>query len=173
MAPHCAYYNWTLNSSQHWWLYTVLITIKPSTFGKILDQSLISDITGGSRGMPSIHPLRVQILSFRHTKFSKHNCLRRQCAPHEVHALYGKSWIRHCCDPNFLNLNPHEIINLERIIIIFLMFNKSMYKYLRLCVWKRVSEAVADPGFPVGGAWIPDAVTFQIFCMSKRRILDP
>ena len=25
-----------------------------------------------------------------------------------------------------------------------------MYKYLRLCVWKRVSEAVADPGFPVG-----------------------
>ena len=122
MAPHCAYYNWTLNSSQHWWLYTVLITIKPSTFGKILDQSLISDITGGSRGMPSIHPLRVQILSFRHTKFSKHNCLRRQCAPHEVHAPYGKFWIRHCCDPNFLNLNPHEIINLERIINIGLQF---------------------------------------------------
>ena len=48
-------------------------------------------------GVPGARPLRVQILSFRHTKFSKSNCLRSQCPPYEVHAaLYGKSWIRHC-----------------------------------------------------------------------------
>ena len=40
--------------------------------------------------------------------------------------------------------------------------------------------SVADPGFPVGGrgprrggAWTPKAVTFQKFCMSKRKNLDP
>ena len=38
---------------------------------------------------------------------------------------------------------------------------------------------VADPGFPVGGvnlaggAWTPEAVAFQKFCMSKRKNLDP
>ena len=39
---------------------------------------------------------------------------------------------------------------------------------------------VADPGFPVGGgvdfvggAWTPEAVTFQKICMSKRKNLDP
>ena len=33
----------------------------------------------------------VQILSFWHTKFLKHNCLGSQCLP------YGKSWIHHWC----------------------------------------------------------------------------
>ena len=41
--------------------------------------------------------------------------------------------------------------------------------------------AVADPGFPVGGGawtsyggpWTPEAATFQKFCMSKRKNLDP
>ena len=39
---------------------------------------------------------------------------------------------------------------------------------------------VADPGFPVGGrrpskggALTPEAVTFQKFCMLKRKNLDP
>ena len=38
---------------------------------------------------------------------------------------------------------------------------------------------VADPGFPVGRrgsrteAWTPKTVTFQKFCMSKRKNLDP
>ena len=38
---------------------------------------------------------------------------------------------------------------------------------------------VADPEFPVGGhgprrgAWTPEAGTFQKFCMSKRKNLDP
>ena len=48
--------------------------------------------------------------------------------------------------------------------------------------WKLTSKpfAVADPGFPVGGAWTsyggpwtPEAATFQKFCMSKRKNLDP
>ena len=39
-------------------------------------------VIGGSRGgVPSACPLRVQILSFRHTKFSKHNCLS---SPHPL-----------------------------------------------------------------------------------------
>ena len=38
---------------------------------------------GGSRGRA---PLRVQILSFRHTKFSKRNRLGSPHPPHEVHA---------------------------------------------------------------------------------------
>ena len=40
--------------------------------------------------------------------------------------------------------------------------------------------AVADPGFPVGGAWTsyegvwtPEAVMFRKFCMSKRKNWDP
>ena len=33
--------------------------------------------------------------------------------------------------------------------------------------------AVADPGFPVGGAWTPEAVTFQKMCMSKQKNPDP
>ena len=43
-----------------------------------------------------------------------------------------------------------------------------------------LSEAVADPGFSVGGrgprrggAWTPEVVTFRKFCMSKRKNLDP
>ena len=37
---------------------------------------------GGSRGACPAHvPLRVQILLFQHTKFSKHNCLRSQRPP--------------------------------------------------------------------------------------------
>ena len=43
------------------------------------------------------HAPRVQILSFRHTKCSKHNHLGSQHhPPYEVDAPYGKSWIRHC-----------------------------------------------------------------------------
>ena len=51
---------------------------------------------GGSRGGLAHAPLRVKILSFRHTKFSKRNCLGSQ-RPHldEVNAPYGKSWIPH------------------------------------------------------------------------------
>ena len=42
---------------------------------------------GGSRGVPSAFPLRVQILLFRHTKFSKSNHLRSQSpTPYEVDA---------------------------------------------------------------------------------------
>ena len=39
-------------------------------------------------------------------------------------------------------------------------------------------KSVADPGFPVGGhgphggMWIPEAVAFRKFCMSKRKSLD-
>ena len=36
-----------------------------------------------------------------------------------------------------------------------------------------VHEAVVDPGFSVGGAWTPEAVTFRKFYMSKRKNLDP
>ena len=38
---------------------------------------------------------------------------------------------------------------------------------------------MADPGFPIGGhgphrgPWTPKAVTFQKFCMSKQKNLDP
>ena len=41
------------------------------------------------------------------------------------------------------------------------------------------SHAVADPGFPVGGADLvggaptPEAATFRKICMSKRKNLDP
>ena len=55
---------------------------------------------GGFRGgrAPAHAPLRVQILSFWHTKFAKCNCLGSPRPPYEVHAPpYGKSWIRHCC----------------------------------------------------------------------------
>ena len=52
---------------------------------------------GGSTGGGGAPPLRVPILSFWHTKFSKRNrlgsphpLLRGPCPP------YGKSWIRHC-----------------------------------------------------------------------------
>ena len=41
-------------------------------------------------------PLRVQILSFWYTKFSKHNCLESQCPLRGRRPPYGKSWIRHC-----------------------------------------------------------------------------
>ena len=40
-------------------------------------------------------------------------------------------------------------------------------------------DAVADPGFPVGGrqphrgALTREAVTFRKFCMSKQKNLDP
>ena len=34
-------------------------------------------------------------------------------------------------------------------------------------------DPVADPGFPVGGPWTPEAITFCKFCMSKRKNLDP
>ena len=35
-------------------------------------------------------------------------------------------------------------------------------------------NAVADPGFSVGGGtWTLEAVTFREFCMSKRKNLDP
>ena len=44
----------------------------------------------------SARSLRVQILSFRHTKFSKHNRLGSQRLPPTRSAPpYGKSWIRH------------------------------------------------------------------------------
>ena len=48
--------------------------------------------------MPCARPLlRVQILSFLHTKFLKRTRLGSPCPPYEVHAPpYGKSWIRHC-----------------------------------------------------------------------------
>ena len=45
-----------------------------------------------------------------------------------------------------------------------------------------VTFPVADPGFPMGGgtrrprwggAWTPEAVMFRIFCISKRKNLDP
>ena len=42
----------------------------------------------------------------------------------------------------------------------------------------KLTTAVADPGFPVGGvdlvgaAWIPEVVTIRKFCMSKQRNLD-
>ena len=52
---------------------------------------------GGSRGArPARAPLRVPILSFWHTKFSKRNHLG---SPHSLlrgpHPPYGKSWIHH------------------------------------------------------------------------------
>ena len=51
---------------------------------------------GGSRGgVPGARPLRVQILSFRHTKFSKCNRLGSQRPPTRSTPPYGKSWIRH------------------------------------------------------------------------------
>ena len=35
-------------------------------------------------------------------------------------------------------------------------------------------NAVADPGFPVGGRQLlPEAATFRKICMSKRKNLDP
>ena len=48
-------------------------------------------IIGGSRGgVPGARLLRVQILSFRQTKFSKCNCLGNPRPPYEVHApLWG------------------------------------------------------------------------------------
>ena len=46
--------------------------------------------------MRRARPLRVQILSFQHTKFSNRNCLGSPHPPYEVHAPpTGKSWIRH------------------------------------------------------------------------------
>ena len=39
----------------------------------ILEQSALADLDGTC---PAHAPLRVHILSFRHTKFSKRNCLR-------------------------------------------------------------------------------------------------
>ena len=45
---------------------------------------------GGSRGRARRTPPRVQVLSFRHTKFLKRNRLGSRRLP------YGKSWIRHC-----------------------------------------------------------------------------
>ena len=51
---------------------------------------------GGSRGRARcMPPLRIQILSFRHTKFSKCNRLRSP-RPLRGPPPYGKSWIRHC-----------------------------------------------------------------------------
>ena len=45
---------------------------------------------------------------------------------------------------------------------------------------EKVTISVADPGFPVGGgvdlvqgAVDPEVATFQKFCMSKRKNLDP
>ena len=49
---------------------------------------------GGAPGGP---PLRVPILSFWHTKFSKRNCLGSPHPPtRSTPPPYGKSWIRHC-----------------------------------------------------------------------------
>ena len=54
------------------------------------------------------------------------------------------------------------------------MTNKQVTKFSR-----RTTE-LADPGFLVGGrgprgggAWTPEAVKFQKFCMLKRKNLDP
>ena len=44
---------------------------------------------------PVCSPLRVQILSFWHTNFSKRSCLGSWCPPTRTAPPYGKSWIRH------------------------------------------------------------------------------
>ena len=56
--------------------------------------------------LPGAHPppQRVQVLSFRHTKFSKCSCLGGQCPPYEVDA-HGKSGIRHWF------MTTHDILN--------------------------------------------------------------
>ena len=46
-------------------------------------------------------PLRVQILSFGHTKFSKHNCLGSQCPPHDLFLFFTSNEVHvTLCDPN-------------------------------------------------------------------------
>ena len=52
---------------------------------------------------PTHAPLRVQILSFQHTKYLKCNCLGSPHPPlYEVHAHpYRKSWICHCLSSKF------------------------------------------------------------------------
>ena len=67
------------------------------------------------------------------------------------------------------------------------IFGNVLVNLTRKCCHKNCQKtaarkpfAVADPGFPhrgghgpCRGAWTPKAVTFQKFCMSKWKNLDP
>ena len=61
-----------------------------------------------------------------------------------------------------------------------LVFNKENKQFLIKVFCTVIGSTVADPGFPVGGAWTsygglwtPEVATFQKFCMSKQKNLDP
>ena len=62
----------------------------------------LADLEGAC---PAHAPLRVQILSFRHTKFAKRNRLGSPHPPLRDPRPLWKSWIRHCI------VNLHIIIN--------------------------------------------------------------
>ena len=81
----------TLNSLIVWWCRHSSCATRVKTF-----------FIGGSRGACPVHaPLRVQILLFQHTKFSKRNRLGSQHPPCEV-----------VDPPLFLNNNHYTIISL-------------------------------------------------------------
>ena len=106
----------------------------------------LADLGGVARHTP----LRVQILSFQHTKFSKRNCLG------SPRPLYGKSWIRHWClcelgaqgscssclhslHPShfpYWTRNAQLLFYLFRTGYIFMLLDALVFSY---CSWRRTT----------------------------------
>ena len=104
-------------------------------------------------------PLRIQILSFYHTKFSKRNRLRSPRPPptRSTSPPYGKSWVRHCilnaiyienhlmhiCQFNFSSTNQpskhtgvtfHFQVKVKTVILVFFEIPNVIYLNLAYVV---------------------------------------
>ena len=120
-------------------------------------------------------PLRVQILSFRHTQFSKLNCLRSQCPPYELDAP-----LREILDP------PLQGVTVENKLMKLSCFFKKSRSFLfqakvhilisntnnitKTKYFHYVLIAVTDPRFPARGGG-HQITTWPFF--GKYAVADP
>ena len=100
-------------------------------YAHVFSNTYLWFIDGSREACPAHAPLRVQILSFRHTKFSKCNRFWSR-RPLRGRRPLGKSWIRHC--DLITPVNYHRaIIVCEEYIIFFIilgLFSAFSMQYL-------------------------------------------
>ena len=64
-------------------------------------------------------------------------------------------------------MNWYIFTQFEFYFLFFSLYRTLKFLELKCNPTNKTIMAVADPGFPVGGTWTPEAVTFRKFCMSK------
>ena len=102
--PGGAYTDDTYATKAESWSHIRIHFVNHDCIGSLWQSQMSQKPVAGPGAHPAHAPLRVRILSFRHTHFMKRRCIGSWHSRHEIGApLYEKSWIRHW-NPIFCDL---------------------------------------------------------------------